>query len=767
MRRNRRSHHAILRFIKSICLAQMAISAAFAQQVHPSVALTIADNNAPLPALTEFLEFSPAPSSAPASAMQASAHGAAVIRPVQSTVEVNANSQTLREGLAVAYHVTQADVLSAAGTWEDFTRYLQVLPGVVWNTDMSNDVMIRGGQPSENLYVVDGIEVPNINHLAVEGTTGGFTSMIDTASITSVDLKAGMYDARYSSRLSSLIEIHTRESQGAEPAGELEVGIAGVGGFMQRPIGKNASLLLSGHRSVLNLVTNDIGLNGVPIYTNGLARLEWSPNKKDHFSVLSLSGADSIAITPQPCDNGVTLDVQTQYSGIRSTNGLIWQHLHGSSVVSTLTASNSSQDQNIGQQNQSTTSDHNYAFCLSHPILDTPVYQELTSDDTPALAYGLQVDKKGWLFSAGTTERLAHMNYKVAQPLGQQSPFNTKSTWTDANSFTRNLTVGQTGTYVEATGHLGARWALIAGARAETFALTGAKVFEPRASLAFRVNEHQAINGSYIRSAQLAPSINILSYAQNALLRPLQVEQFSVGAEIWRTDWATVGIETYHKRYTNEPVSTEYPSLMLANMVDTLGQQFVWLPLKSGGSGKASGVELLLRAHWASRFQLLGSLSYARTRYAAADGVMRPGNFDFPLVGNGLASVRLPARIQLSLRNTYASGRPYTPFNVPLSESQSRGIYDLARINAERGPAYNRLDADVNRSFHIHKQMLDIHAGVENALDRQNFLGYAWMDSCPSPWAVCGLNVNAVANVPETKVTQMPIFPSAGLRYSF
>jgi len=48
-------------------------------------------------------------------------------------------------------------------------------------------------------------------------------------------------------------------------------------------------------------------------------------------------------------------------------------------------------------------------------------------------------------------------------------------------------------------------------------------------------------------------------------------------------DWATVSLETYRKRYGNEPVSTEYPSLMLANMVDTLGQQFVWLPLKSGG----------------------------------------------------------------------------------------------------------------------------------------------------------------------------------------
>ena len=61
------------------------------------------------------------------------------------------------------YNVTRDEVLSSAGTWGDFSRFLQILPSVVWNTDMSNDVLVRGGNPSENLYVVDGIEVPNIN----------------------------------------------------------------------------------------------------------------------------------------------------------------------------------------------------------------------------------------------------------------------------------------------------------------------------------------------------------------------------------------------------------------------------------------------------------------------------------------------------------------------------------------------------------------------------------------------------------------------------
>ena len=686
--------------------------------------------------------------------------GSQVIPRQKSTVEVNAASDTMKKGLEAPYRVTQDEVFSSAGTWGDFSRFLQLLPGVVWNSDMSNDVLVRGGNPTENLYVVNGIEVPNINHLAMEGTTGGFTSMIDTSTIGSVDMKAGVYDARYSSRLSSLIEVHTLESHGSKPIGELDLGISGAGGFLQRPIGSKASLLLTAHRSVLNLVTNDIGINGVPFYTAGMAQLDWSPSAKDHVSALSLNGADSINITPQPCDPGVTLNVQTQYGGARSTDGLVWQHIHTPGTVSTVTASYSAQNQNIAQQLQS---------CMTKSIQLTPAYQEQTHDGISTLGYGIQMGKRNWLYSVGATGRLTAMNYAVAQPQGQQSPYNVSPTWTDSDNFSRDFMTGQTSLYAEASGSFGNRWSVIGGAREEIFALTAAKVFEPRASLAYRINAHQALNGSYGRSSQLAPAINLLSYAGNALLRPMQAEQFSLGADLWRADKASVSVETFHKRYTNEPVSTEYPSLMLANMIDTLGEQFVWLPLKNGGRGVAEGVELLLRAHTARRLRFLGSASYSRTRYAAADGVMRSGNFDFPLVLNGLATIRMPRKIEIAIRDTYATGRPYTPFNITLSKQQSRGIYDLSRINAMRGSAYNRVDADANRNFYMRRGILNIHAGVENAFDRQNFMGFVWMDNCkPSAnQTVCGPNTTVMPGLPETRVAQMPRFPSAGVRYRF
>jgi len=698
----------------------------------------------------------------------------AIIPSVQSQVEVNARQQALESGLAAPYHVTSTEVLSSAGTWGDFTRYLQFLPGVVWNTDMSNNVMVRGGSPDENLYVVDGIEVPNINHIALEGTTGGFTSMLDTSTIGSVDLKAGEYDARFSSRLSSLVDIHTliggREIApgiDARRSGEVDAGISGVGGFLNQPLGKSGNLLLSAHRSILNLATNDIGINGVPIYTNGLAHLDWSPTSRDHISALSLSGADSINMTPQPCDPGVTSLVQTQYSGSRSTNGLVWQHTHTPSILSTVTASYSAQSQLIGQQLQ-LPFEGGTSACWNHAYQTAPLYQEQTRDGLGTLAYGLEFSAGKWLFSLGETGRLVQSNYAVAQPRGQQSPFNPNPAWTDADNFTRNLVTGQTGSYAEATAQLGARWTLIAGAREETFAITGARAFNPRASVGFRITSRQALHVSFERSAQLPPTIDLLSYAQNARLLPIGMQQFAAGAELWSSGSMTASIEAYTKRYFNEPESTDYPSLMLANMVDTLGQQFVWLPLKSGGRGRSQGIELLLRAHRGNRLELLSSASYSKTLYAASDGILRPGNFDFPLVANGMATFELPGKLFATFRDTFASGRPYTPYNITASEQQSRGIYDLAQVNALRGPSYNRVDADFHRAFHVHGGLLSIYGGVENAFNHPNFLGYAWESVCRAPYgAICGESINAIPGVPIYKVTQMPRFPSAGARFAF
>ncbi len=260
---------------------------------------------------------------------------------VESTIEVRADD--LMNQISPVREGSRQEVQSSAGTFQDFSRYLLLLPGTVANSDSFNDLMVRGGHPSENLYVIDGLQIPNINHFAVGGTTSGFTPMINTSTISKVELQPGVYDSRYWSRLSSVVEIETRDQDEAVRKGEINLGLAGLGAFWENPIGSRASMLLAVDRSLLNLTTNDTGLDGAPIYTNGMGRLEWNPSRKDAISFLGLTGADSIIVKPCAGDALETLTINTQYDGLQSTDGLVWQHMHGPSTLSKVTASFSMQ----------------------------------------------------------------------------------------------------------------------------------------------------------------------------------------------------------------------------------------------------------------------------------------------------------------------------------------------------------------------------------------------------------------------------------------
>jgi hypothetical protein len=683
---------------------------------------------------------------------------------VTSSVEVHAVDLS-DLNIAPTREAVRADIQSSAGTYGDFSRYLLMMPGVSGsaNSDSMNDILVRGGHPSENLYVIDGFETPYINHFAVEGTTSGFTPMLNTSSIDKVSLQPGLYDSQYSSRLSSLIDIQTRHDEALETS-EVSVGIAGLGGFWERHLGERGNLLLSADRSLMNLATSDLGLDGVPIFTNGMAHLEWSPDAADHLSFLNLSGADSIAIMPCAGDHLESLYIDTEYGGMRSTSGFTWLHTHDSTTVSKFTVGYASQGLEINQQDQLVNGVYQRASGAQNCQTPTaPVYAENTVDRMTTLAYNLRHDVHKWLLSAGSTSENVNLNYAVSQPVGTQSPFNPDPTWSDADSFQSSPLTTQTGSYAELAGPLGLRWTAAVGMRVETYGMIHASALEPHAGAGFRINDHQAIHAAWRRSAQLPAYIDLLSYSQNQLLKPVGVDQLSAGANVWSTGALTFSVEVYRKRYFNEPVSTQYPNLMLANMIYTPGEQFVWLPLASSGSGKSSGIEIMLRGHFASRLSALASFTYSRSKYAALDGVLRSGNYDIPLIGHALVNYRLPGEWNLSVRDSYTTGRPYTPYDIPLSAAQDRGIYDLSQVNALRGPAYNRVDIAFDHDFRIHRSMLNLYGGAQNILDRKNFLGYIWLDRCnQTPACLASLD-----GLPMLRVNQMPAFPVAGVRWQF
>ncbi|MFP5229000.1 MAG: TonB-dependent receptor domain-containing protein, partial [Acidobacteriota bacterium] len=235
---------------------------------------------------------------------------------------------------------------------------------------------------------------------------------------------------------------------------------------------------------------------------------------------------------------------------------------------------------------------------------------------------------------AGTSAYLNHVDYQIAQPLGEQSPLSTNPANSDADSFSPNFLDGETGSWAEATVHPTERWSAGVGGRIQTFALGGHITATPRLYSSFRVSSHTAFHAAFGEYAQMPPAIYMTSWPQNYQLLPIRAAHVVVGADLYTTPCLRFGVEAYQKSYRDYPVSAEYPSLSLANMIDELGQQFLWLPLSSRGRGLARGAEVTAALHLGSHLSGQANIAYARTEFAGLDSIARPGNFDYPIVGN-------------------------------------------------------------------------------------------------------------------------------------
>ena len=678
------------------------------------------------------------------------------LKPVATIVEVHSEERELETDQPEPFAAGSQEVLSTAGAYGDISRFLQTLPGVVASSDLTNDVLVRGGHPMENLFLVDGIEVPNINQLATLGTTGGFAPMIDSAAIQGITLYTGGYLARYPERLSSVTEIRTLDT--ANPIGRMEadVGIEGFGGLAEKAI-HGGDLLVSAHHGILEMFAGALG--SLPSYTNELTRYRRNSASGNRLTLLQIAGWDSFQFTPCATDMDSTSTIDSQYSGWRETTGVELQHVYSANSFAVASISDSEQTDHIHQQDQILNpADFTQLTGMACPlpagaVQATPVYMEDSNDAFTTASYRYERSSSHFALSTGSGAWLQRPHYQIAQPIGEYSPYSLDPNRTDSTSFASGFSSGETGSYAQLTMHPIRPLELGVGGRVQTFAFGSHTSLTPRLSARYSLGERWGINVAYASYAQMPPFAYLLSYPANRSMLPMRSTHEIVGMDFNPLPSSQIRIEAYHKDYRDIPTSTEYPSVNLHDLVETLGQEFVWLPMNSGGHGKSSGIELSDFSRFNSKLTIRGSIAYSRAMFAGLDHVMRPSNFDLPWIFNLASIERIGHGYEVSSRFGYATGRPFTPFDLPDSIAQNRPIYEVSEMNALRAPYYARLDVQVNKDAIVRGHHLEIYAGVNNILNRQNFLTYAWMPRAQEDRV--------------TVINQMPIFPNCGLRYIF
>jgi hypothetical protein len=635
---------------------------------------------------------------------------------IEQTVNVITSAPVVQTDDAITTTFFRDFIQSTPGAYQDIPRFLQTLPGVTYDTDARNTYLVNGGNPLENLYVVDGVEVPNINHISTSNTSGGFVSMIDSDDVASIKLHKMLYGPQYSGALSSVLEIKTRDVDRLGLHGDVSVGYAGADIVVDHPIGRLGATVTEFRKSVVNFFTDDIGIDGVPKYWSVLSKDIFSLSDHDVISILFLTGDDSLDIAPNLQDAQDPTFLNTYYTGNRLTAAATWEHRFSEKTIQRLQFAYS----RIQSTSRQTDPKKNNALVDSDKLDDSPVNAK----------YDVTTSFKHLDIRAGAVGGVHGIGYQIQQPNGFPSPYTLDPTPVNATNVNYQLQPKDYAGYGTVSYQSKDGFLVSAGGRFQKFGLTESKIFSPQFTIRTPTYKSFFLFGGAASYAQLPPLPTILSIPSNLQLKPITVNQFQVGLHRQSDNGSRFSISVYQKNYHSYPVSSAYAALSLADVVDPFGQPFIYLALTSAGSGIATGGEIDYASNPSKRFFYQGNIARQQVTHKALDGISRRANFDVPILINGIAGYRFTENQRITARVGYHTGTPYTPFLITQSKAQDRLIYDTSLINTQRGSYYMRVDFRYQIDLHIHDRPLELYGGLDNAFNRQNFYQYVFIANC-------------------------------------
>jgi hypothetical protein len=651
---------------------------------------------------------------------------------VQETVVVTAPAFRAREEVKTSgFLMEPREILKNAAALQDVSRYVQGLPGVVIGTnDFRNDIIVRGGSPLENLFVVDNVEIPNINAFANFASAGGTVSLLDAELLQDVTFLTGGYPAAYINRTSSVLQVTQREGSRTTFGGKVTLGFAGAGAILEGPLNAGkGSWVVSARRSFLDVFTQDVGIGGVPVVYSLNAKAVYDLTPRDRIWVVNIAGVDEIRLglteSTDLEDDIANFDIR--YDGWRSATGFNWQRTFGSRGVGLFGVTHS--EAKVGQQVKDLVAQGvpTQGLPPEAVIARSPVvYFEDSREGETTIKYDLTVHVPFFdTVQAGGSLKTFRIDYAVESPYGNDTPYSPVA-GIDPFSLATRFRSYQTGAYLQASKQVTAGLNVTLGGRVDHYAVLSQARFSPRAGVKVRLTDALSWNSSAGSYYQQPAFLFVSAFPQNATLVPWRADHYVTGLAWSPMPDLRVTAEAYRKTYSKYPVASDLPTVSLANIGDTFDVREILFPLTSTGKGYSEGVELFAEKRLTAKLYGQGNLSFSRTRHAGLDGVLRPGSFDYPFVFNLLGGYRLSPKWEASARLSFLSGRPFTPYDQTVSAAQRRGVYDLARVNAERAPDYARVDVRVDRTFTIGEQPLNLFLGVQNLTNRRNFASYSW-----------------------------------------
>jgi len=605
-----------------------------------------------------------------------------------------------------------AEIQRNPGGNRDISKVVQSLPGVTSTANFRNDLIIRGGSPNENRFYLDDVEVPNINHFATQGASGGPVGLINVNFIREVDFYSGAFPANRGNTLSSVFNFKQKDGRSDKLGLSFTAGASDVGLTLEGPIGEKTTFLFSARRSYLQFLFAALELPFLPTYNDFQAKIKTKINQRNEIYFIGLGAIDEFRLN---LDANETEDQQYLLDNLpvspqwNYTNGIVYKHYRDNGYWTAVLSRNM-------LNNESKKYLKNDDSDESNLILD---YASQESENKFRLENTTRV--AGWKINTGFGyEGVRYTNnsfIKIATPLGPEDVFFDSKVYFNKYSVFTQLSKKL----------LDDKLAVSVGARMDgnnysTNMSNMLEQFSPRLSLAYNLSSNLAVNANVGRYFQLPP-YTVLGYREADVLFNqgnvdyIQADHAVLGLEYITASSSKLTLEAYYKKYSNYPYLVE-DDITLAN----LGGDFGVIGndrISSTANGEAYGLEFLFQQRLYKGFYGIGSYTLGWSKFDDSMGELVPSSWDSRHILNLTVGKKFGKDWELGINWRYQTGLPYTPFSdvsnqVSFWNINNAGIRDYTQINTQRAAASNTIDLRIDKKWFFDKFTLNLYFDIEN-----------------------------------------------------
>lgn len=620
--------------------------------------------------------------------------------------------------------LTTEEIKSNPGGSFDVSRVIQTLPGVGGSGGGAarNDIVIRGGAPNENVYYVDGIEIPVLNHFQTQGSSGGAQGILNVSFIEDVKLSSSAFDARYDNALASTFIIKQRQGNPEKVSGNVRLSFTEAVATLEGPLGKKTDYLLSARKSYLDLLFKLIDLPIRPNFTDFQYKITHKIDEKTTLTAIGVGADDKFSF-------GETRNASPENEYFRRSLPIInqWNYTTGFTLKRLINKGYMivalSRNMYNNQLDRFEDAQYNNENKRNFKLRSQEIENKLRIDVNKYM--------DGWKFSYGLVGQYVKYNTdlynKVTKPitdsLGDIVVPGIVVQFRNAIEFFKYGAFGQV-----AKNLFQEKLLVSFGLRTDmnNYMSNGnnpLNTLSPRLSLAYHLSKKFDLTAS-IGNYYKIPTYTTLGYkdangvAVNKSMKYIQSTHYVAGTQFLPNEALRFTLEGFYKQYLNYPIS-KANGTSLANQGSDFGS-IGSEAIVSSGKGETYGLEFFVQQKLVKKIFYVFSYTYVRSRYSGIDNKLIASSWDNQHLISTTLGYKFGKNWQLGLKYRFAGGTPYTPFDLTASQQNfallNTGILDYSRINSLRLGDFNQLDFRLDKKINYKKTSLNWFLDFQNIL---------------------------------------------------